>query len=60
MYKKLLGMIGIVEIEVIEFMYIYGLEVVVILINLLVIRKDDVDLVYKIKKEKINLIIDRI
>ena len=41
-------------------MHTYGLEVVVIPTNLPVIRKDNADLVYKTKKEKINAIIDRI
>ncbi|WP_338968740.1 preprotein translocase subunit SecA [Fusobacterium nucleatum] len=60
MYKKLSGMTGTAETEATEFMHTYGLEVVVIPTNLPVIRKDDADLVYKTKKEKINSIIDRI
>ena len=60
MYKKLSGMTGTAETEATEFMHTYGLEVVVIPTNLPVIRKDDADLVYKTKKEKINAIIDRI
>ena len=60
MYKKLSGMTGTAETEATEFMHTYGLEVMVIPTNLPVIRKDDADLVYKTKKEKINAIIDRI
>ena len=60
MYKKLSGMTGTAETEATEFMHTYGLEVMVIPTNLPVIRKDDADLVYKTKKEKINSIIDRI
>ena len=60
MYKKLSGMTGTAETEATEFMHTYGLEVVIIPTNLPVIRKDNADLVYKTKKEKINAIIDRI
>lgn len=60
MYKKLSGMTGTAETEATEFMHTYELEVIVIPTNLPVIRKDDADLVYKTKKEKINSIIDRI
>lgn len=60
MYKKLSGMTGTAETEATEFMHTYGLEVVVIPTNLPVIRKDNADLVYKTKKEKINAIINRI
>ena len=60
MYKKLSGMTGTAETEATEFMHTYGLEVVIIPTNLPIIRKDDADLVYKTKKEKINSIIDRI
>ena len=60
MYKKLSGMTGTAETEATEFMHTYGLEVVVIPTNLPVIRRDNADLVYKTKKEKINAIIDRI
>ncbi len=60
MYKKLSGMTGTAETEATEFMHTYGLEVVVIPTNLPIIRKDDADLVYKTKKEKIDSIINRI
>ena len=60
MYKKLSGMTGTAETDATEFMHTYGLEVVVIPTNLPVIRKDNADLVYKTKKEKINAIIDKI
>ena len=60
MYEKLSGMTGTAETEATEFMHTYGLEVIVIPTNLPVQRKDDADLVYKTKNEKINAIIDRI
>ena len=60
MYEKLSGMTGTAETEATEFMHTYGLEVIVIPTNLPVQRKDDADLVYKTKNEKINAIVDRI
>lgn len=53
MYEKLAGMIGIVDIEVFEFSLIYKLDIVVVSINRLMIRKDLSDLVYMIEAEKI-------
>ena len=60
MYEKLSGMTGTAETEATEFMHTYGLEVIVIPTNLPIQRKDDADLVYKTKNEKINAIVDRI
>ena len=60
MYEKLSGLTGTAETEATEFMHTYGLEVIVIPTNLPVQRKDDADLVYKTKNEKINAIVDRI
>ena len=60
MYKKLSGMTGTAETEAAEFMHTYGLEVVVIPTNKPVIRKDQLDLVYKSKDEKTNAIITKI
>jgi len=60
MYKKLSGMTGTAETEAPEFMHTYGLEVVVIPTNKPVIRKDQLDLVYKTKKEKIDAIVLKI
>lgn len=60
MYKKLSGMTGTAETEAAEFMHIYGLEVVMIPTNKPVIRKDNGDIVYKTKEEKIDAIVDKI
>lgn len=60
MYKKLSGMTGTAETEAAEFMHTYGLEVVVIPTNKPVIRKDQLDLVYKSKNEKTDAIIAKI
>lgn len=53
-------MIGIVDIEVFEFQYIYGLEIVVILINKLMQCKDKVDLIYLMVEEKYEVIVEDI
>lgn len=53
-------MIGIVDIEVFEFSLIYKLDIVVVSINRLMIRKDLSDLVYMIEAEKIQAIIEDI
>ena len=60
MYEKLSGMTGTAETEAPEFMHIYGLEVVIIPTNKPVIRKDNGDIIYKTKEEKIDAIIDKI
>lgn len=60
MYEKLSGMTGTAETEAAEFMHIYGLEVVIIPTNKLVIRKDNGDIIYKTKEEKIDAIVDKI
>ena len=60
MYEKLSGMTGTAETEAAEFMHIYGLEVVIIPTNKPVIRKDNGDIIYKTKEEKIDAIIDKI
>ena len=60
MYKKLSGMTGTAETEAAEFMHIYGLEVVIIPTNKPVIRKDNGDIIYKTKEEKIDAIVDKI
>lgn len=57
LYNKLVGMIGIVDIEVFEFCQIYGFDVVVILIYWLIVCKDFNDLVYLIQEEKYVVII---
>lgn len=60
MYEKLSGMTGTAETEAAEFMHTYGLEVVIIPTNKPVIRKDNGDIIYKTKEEKIDAIIDKI
>ena len=60
MYKKLSGMTGTAETEAAEFMHIYGLEVVIIPTNKPVIRKDNGDIIYKKKEEKIDAIVEKI
>ena len=60
MYEKLSGMTGTAETESAEFMHIYGLEVVTIPTNKPVIRKDNGDIIYKTKEEKIDAIVDKI
>jgi preprotein translocase subunit SecA len=60
MYHKLAGMTGTAETEASEFFEIYKLDVVVIPTNRPVIRKDDNDLVFKTKREKLNAVIDEV
>jgi preprotein translocase subunit SecA len=60
MYHKLSGMTGTAETEAGELWNIYKLDVVVIPTNVIVIRKDNEDLVYKTKREKYNAVIDEI
>lgn len=60
MYEKLAGMTGTAETEAAEFVHIYGLEVVIIPTNLPIQRKDQPDLVYKSREEKLDAIIDKI
>ena len=60
MYEKLSGMTGTAETEATEFMFIYGLEVVIIPTNKPVIRKDNGDIIYKTHEEKIEAIVAKI
>ena len=60
MYDKLSGMTGTAETEAAEFMHTYGLEVVIIPTNKPVIRKDNGDIIYKTKEEKIDAIVEKI
>lgn len=60
MYEKLSGMTGTAETEAPEFVFIYGLEVVVIPTNKPVIRKDNGDIIYKTHEEKIEAIVEKI
>ena len=60
MYHKLAGMTGTAETEAAELWDIYKLDVVNIPTNVLAIRKDDQDLVFKTKREKFGAVIDEI
>jgi len=60
MYHKLAGMTGTAETEAAELWDIYKLDVVTIPTNVVVIRKDAQDLVYKTKREKYKAVIDDI
>jgi len=57
MYGKLAGMTGTADTEAYEFKEIYGLETVLIPPNRPMIRKDELDLVYKTDKEKYDAVI---
>jgi preprotein translocase subunit SecA len=57
MYGKLAGMTGTADTEAYEFQEIYGLETVVIPPNKPMVRKDELDLVYKTTKEKYDAVI---
>ena len=57
MYGKLSGMTGTADTEAYEFQEIYGLETVVIPPNRALLRKDQLDLVYKTAQEKYAAII---
>jgi preprotein translocase subunit SecA len=52
MYKKLAGMTGTAETETEEFEKIYGLNVIVIPTNRLLLRKENSDVVYRTTREK--------
>jgi preprotein translocase subunit SecA len=56
MYGKLGGMTGTADTEAYEFQEIYGLETVVVPTNKPMIRKDELDLVYKTAKEKYDAV----
>lgn len=60
MYHKLAGMTGTAETEAAELWDIYKLDVVSIPTNIVAIRKDEQDLVYKTKREKFGAVIDEI
>jgi len=60
MYGKLSGMTGTADTEAFEFQSIYGLETVVIPPNRVMLRKDQLDLVYKTAGEKYKAIIEDI
>jgi len=56
LYDKLSGMTGTADTEAVEFQQIYGLEVMVIPTNMLMIRDDQPDLVYRTQGEKFKAI----
>ncbi len=58
MYGKLAGMTGTADTEAYEFQEIYSLETVVIPPNRQMLRKDQLDLVYKTANEKYNAIVE--
>src|SRR5450432_1709727 len=60
MYHKLAGMTGTAETEAAELWDIYKLDVVTIPTNVVMIRKDSQDLVFKTKREKYKAVIDDI
>ena len=60
MYHKLAGMTGTAETEAAELWSIYKLDVVSIPTNVLAIRKDEQDKVYKTKRGKYGAVIDEI
>ncbi len=60
MYHKLAGMTGTAETEAAELWDIYKLDVVSIPTNVVAIRIDDQDLVFKTKREKFGAVIDEI
>ncbi|MEK8085737.1 preprotein translocase subunit SecA [Aquabacterium sp. A3] len=60
MYNKLAGMTGTADTEAFEFQSIYGLETIVIPPNRPLLRKDQLDLVYKTAQEKHKAIIEDI
>ena len=60
MYDKLAGMTGTAETEETEFFQIYGLEVNVIPTHRPVRRADQVDRIYKTRREKYNAVLDEV
>jgi preprotein translocase subunit SecA len=56
LYAKLAGMTGTADTEAYEFQEIYGLETVVIPPNQPMVRKDELDLIYKTAKEKYDAV----
>ncbi len=60
MYGKLSGMTGTADTEAYEFQEIYGLETIVVPPNRIMLRKDQLDLIYKTSQEKYNAIVEDI
>ncbi len=60
MYDKLAGMTGTAQTEATEFSQIYNLDVISIPTNVLVVREDRNDLIYKTEQEKFEATIIKI
>ena len=60
MYDKLAGMTGTAETEETEFYQIYGLDVAVIPTHRPITRLDQVDRIYKTRREKYNAVLDEV
>ena len=60
LYEKLAGMTGTAETEAAEFYNTYGLHVVPIPTNLPIIRKDEVDYIYRSEMGKYNALVEDI
>jgi len=60
MYKKLGGMTGTAKTEEEEFKKIYGLDVIVVPTNKMMVRGDLADVVYKSESGKFNATVDQI
>lgn len=60
LYEKLAGMTGTAETEAAEFYNTYGLHVVPIPTNLPIVRKDQVDYIYRSEMGKYNALVDDI
>jgi len=58
LYDKLSGMTGTADTEAVEFMEIYGLEVVVIPTHKDMIRADQPDVIFRTQQEKFNAIVE--
>jgi preprotein translocase subunit SecA len=60
MYEKLSGMTGTAETEAEEFGTVYGLDVVIIPTNRMMIREDNSDMIYRTLPEKWDAVVDEI
>ena len=60
LYEKLAGMTGTAETEAAEFYNTYGLHVVPIPTNLPIVRKDEVDYIYRSEMGKYNALVEDI
>ena len=60
LYKKMSGMTGTAKTEEEEFIKIYGLDVVSIPTNKPVLRKDRVDVLFKLKDSKLRAVADEV